>query len=276
MKLKNVSRFFDKTVAKDAYNALSKIKCQIEPLDLFKLDGTRIKMRGLSTAPDVVMPARGVIVIDNQPYLVSDASADQWAGDSVRLRYVIQGADQLAEIRTIPEILADTAGTLAYTSINFNRYGTDERDSSEYHANYHIFFAGTETVVENNIISAGGRFYLVKNANQSTSGLIDALSNEIDSPVIDTATFTAKTYNPVTDSYTDTPSIVRCVRVRWQEHFTYLSQGSAKYERGDTQVFLPLSVTPKAGDTVTLSDGTFTVLSVLTVGGYKSAHLRRA
>jgi hypothetical protein len=41
------------------------------------------------------------------------------------------------------------------------------------------------------------------------------------------------------------------------------------------QVFVPLSVTPKAGDAVTLPDGVWTILSGIQTTGYHSLHVRR-
>lgn len=276
MKLKAASRFFDKTLASDAYNAATRFYCQVEPFDYQKIDGAAVKRRVMSTAPEVVLPVRQVISIGGQPYLVGDSSVDHWEGAALRKRYVLQGADYLASIQTIAQILANTAGTSAYASIEFNKYGTDERDNSDLHPQYHIYFGGGETVPNDSLVTAAGRYYLVRRANRTQAGLVDALSNELESPVIDSATFTARQYNPVTDTYTDTPSTVRCLRLRWQDHFTYLSQGSTKYERGDVQVLVPLSVTPKSGDKLTLADGSWSILSVVAEATYRSLHVRRA
>jgi hypothetical protein len=274
MDLKSVASFFDNTVAKDAYTLQSAFLCQIEPLDMYRTEGTRIKVRNMSADPSVLVPLRRVITVGRQRYLVSDSSADEWRGEEIRLRFVLQGADDLIEIQSIEDALSDTAGTTAYGSVSFSKYGTDERDSSDYHAQYHIFF-GNETVPEDSILSVGDDHYLVRSSYRTPAGLIDALSNKLDSPVIDEATFTAKAYAPLTDSYADTPTTVRCVRVRWQDHFTFLSMGTTKYERGDMQVFVPLSVTPKAGDAVTLPDGVWTILSGIQTTGYHSLHVRR-
>ncbi len=276
VKLSSAAKYFDKTTASDAYSSLTTFKCQIDPLDMYRVDGTRIKIRTMSTAPGVTLPARGAIIVHGQAYLVGDVSVDQWNDENIRNRYVLQGADYIAEVQTISEVLSDTAGTLAYASIDFNKYNTDERDNSDYHPQYHVFFGGSETVPTNSIITAGARSYLVRKSHRTMAGLTDALSNELDDPVIDTATLVDRSYNPITDTYTDTPTAVRCVRVRWQDHFTYLSQGSTKYETGDMQVFVPLSVTPNPSDVVTLPDGDWRVLSVVDLTGYRSLHVRRA
>lgn len=274
MKLKTASKFFDKTKAVDAYNPAISFKCQVEPLDMYRTEGTRIKIRNMSTAPGIVMPARGAIKIDGQAYIVSDLSQDHWAGEPVRNRYVIQGADHVVEIRTIAQVLEDVPGVQAFASIDFNKYGTDERDSSEYHPQYHVYF-GKETVGEDALVHSTDSNYLVKNSYLTPAGIVDALANELDDPVVQVTVSTGRSYNPVTDSYTTTTASVRAVRVRWQEQFQYLTQGSTKYERGDAQLFVLPSVQAKAGDIVSIGSEDFKVLSYLDKGGYRSLHIRR-
>ena len=274
MKLKSVSKFFDKTKAVDAYNSRYSFKCQVEPLDMYRTEGTRIKIRNMSTAPEVVIPVRRVIKIDDQAYIVSDSSLDHWSGEAIRSRYVLQGADHVVEIRTISQVLENVPGVQAFASIDFNKYGTDERDSSEYHPQYHIYF-GKETVGEDALIHTADSNYLVKNSYLTPAGIVDALANELDDPVVQVTVSTGRSYNPVTDSYTATTVSVRAVRVRWQEYFEYLTQGSTKYERGDAQLFVLPAVQAKAGDTVSIGGEDFKVLSHLDRSGYRSLHIRR-
>ena len=274
MKLKNVSKFFDKTKAVDAYNSRYSFKCQVEPLDMYRTEGTRIKIRNMSTAPGVTIPARRVIKIDDQAYIVSDSSLDHWSGEAIRSRYVLQGADHVVEIRTIAQVLEDVAGVQAFASIDFNKYSTDERDSSRYHPQYHIYF-GKETVEEDAVIHTATSNYLVKNSYLTPAGIVDALANELDDPVVQVSVSTGRAYDPVTDSYTTTTSSVRAILVRWQEYFEYLTQGSTKYERGDAQLFVLPSVHAKAGDTVSISGEDFKVLSHLDRTEYRTLHIRR-
>ncbi len=274
MKLNNVSKFFDKTKAVDAYSALYSFKCQVEPLDMYRTEGTRIKIRNMSTAPGVTIPARRVIKIDDQAYIVSDSSLDHWSGEAIRSRYVLQGADHVVEIRTISQVLEDVAGVQAFASIDFNKYGTDERDSSRYHPQYHIYF-GKETVEEDYVVHTPSSNYLVKNSYLTPAGIVDALANELDDPVVQVSVSAGRAYDPVTDNYTATTSSVRAILVRWQEYLEYLTQGSTKYERGDAQLFVLPAVQTKAGDTVIISGEDFKVLSHLDRTGYRTLHIRR-
>ena len=108
------------------------------------------------------------------------------------------------------------------------------------------------------------------------AGLLDARANELDGPVEDRVVFSSSTYDPVTDTRTTTDTEVRCVRLRWQDNFAYLSLSSAKYERGDMQVLLPVGTVVKAGDTLMLSDGVWRVLATLNYDDHIALHVRRA
>lgn len=276
MKLSTASRWFDKTIASDAYSPTVTFRCQLEPFDYVKVEGSAVKRRVMSTAVNAVLPARRTINIGGQVYLVGDTSRDHWNGEPLRDRYVLQGADDLVHIRSIGQVLANSAGTYAYASVDFNKYSTDERDNSNYHPQYHLFFGRSEAVPGGCVLEFSGRWFLVKNSYVTMAGLVDALSNELESPLTASATFKGRTYNPVTDTYTDTPTTVRSMRVRWQDQFAYRSMDTQDYERGDAELFVPLSVTPKAGDRVTLADGGWKVVSVQTKVDHHSLHVRPA
>ena len=275
MRLARAARFGDTVTAQDAYGT-DTFKCQLAPLDMFRVEGVRIKVKQLSTGPDVVMPARGAVRIDTQVYIISHGSPDFWKGDCVRRNYVTQAADGLATIISIADALADAAGTQAYAAAEFSRYLPEAGDSSKLPPQYEMFLAETESVPADTLISLNSKWYLVKESYQSASGVRVALANILDEPLFETVTFGSRTYDPITDTNTGSPATVKIMRVKWTEHYTYLSIGSETYERGDQQVFMPKSVSPKASDTLTLSDGTWRVLAVQNEDTRWSCHVRRA
>ena len=71
MRLARAARFGDRTVAHDAYSDTDTFLCQLAPLDMFRVEGVKIKVKQLSTGPDVTMPARGAVRIDTQVYIIS-------------------------------------------------------------------------------------------------------------------------------------------------------------------------------------------------------------
>jgi hypothetical protein len=278
MKLKKAAGRFDNTVAFDAYDPSVSFMCQLAPLDLYKVDSTAVKRRQASTVPDANIPARRCIKIDGQPYLIGDGSPDFWMGERIRNNYVLQGADHLAGLYTVAQALANDTPTIAYASLDFNKNMTDERDSSEYHSQYNIFLSGGESVAEGTLIKIGVRWFYIRQAYVSVSGLFVTLANELGGSVFETVNFGTKTYNPVTDTYTGSTNSVTVLRLRWPEHFSRLSSGTQKHENGDMQLLALKASVPSAkpSDTVVLSDGTWRVLAVQDEGAVLNMHVRRA
>lgn len=277
MRLKRVSRFFDKTVCRDAYGQ-GTFKAQLEPFDVYKLDGAAVKRRMMSAAADVVIPRRRTIDISGQKYLVGDGTPDHWNNEVIRMRYVLHGADYLATVRTIAETLADSGGFTAWVSRDWNRDTTDTRVSAENISQYHIFFGSYENVPDEAVVElSDGRFYLVQGVHRALSGFVDALSNEIPEPVFETIQLNSRTYDPVGDSYTESATSVRVLRLRWQEAFQYLTRASVEYERGDLLVMMLRSGTPspRPGDVLSLSDGDWKIVSHIEHVEHYSLHLRR-
>jgi len=275
MRLLDAARRFDKTTATDAYSATT-FKCQFEVLAYSKIDGVAVKKRQISTASSVTIPARRVVTIHGQTYLIGHGAPDFWNDGTIRLNYVIQGADGLANLTTIADELAGTAPGTAYAALAFAKYLPDAEDSSKYPPQYQVFLSGTESAPADSLIYLNSVWYLVKESYVSTSGLRVSLANVVDSPNFEMATFTSRVYAPLTDTYVDTPSAIKVFRIKWAEHFEYLSKATEQYERGDLTVMMLKAVTPDPPDTLTLSDGVWRILSAQDEGLTWNCHARRA
>lgn len=274
MDLSLAASYFDDIVASDAYDSSSTFYCQIDPLSLFKIDATAVRRREISCAPNVTIPARRAITIDGITFLVGDVSPDFFMGDRIRDNYVVQGANYLATFTSIAGELASTAGTQVYVSRDFSKFQTDSRETSDYFSQYQVFASGTETQPE--LIKIGSTYYLVRDGYTSVSGFLSMMANEVPDPAFETITFAVRTYAPATDTWSQTTSSVPIFRIRWTEDFKYFSRDSTDYERGDLQVFiLKSALTPKVSDKLTLSDGTFEILSIRSDGSCWSCHVRR-
>ena len=275
MRLKSAAGRFDTTLASDAYNPATTFLCQYEPMSFSKIEGVQIFKRQVSVKPTVAIPPRGAITIEGKTYLVGHGAPDFWQGDPIRITLIIQGADGLASLNSIANELVGTAPATAYAALVFSKYMPDSDNNSKYPPQYQVFLSGTEDAPSDSLIHLNSRWFLVKQSYLSTSGLRVALANELEEPTFETISFGSKTYDPITDTSGTSASTVKILRVKWSEHFTYLSQGSENYQRGDQQIFVPKTVTPKPSDTLTLSDGVWRILSVQNEATW-SCHARRA
>ena len=276
MRLSRAANRFNDMIAADAYAPTATFLVQFEPVSYSKLDGVQVRKRSTSIAPDVVIPARGVIAIDGQNYLVGHTAPDYWKGRVIRRTVVIQGADGLAVVSSITEALGNSPGVSAYASAAFSKYNTDMRESSAYHPEYQLFFAGSESLSEGTLVSLNGDWFLVKEAYHSTSGLLVGLADKLPGTVFETVTVNSNTYDPVLDAYTTSAASAKVMRVRWKESFEYLTAAQEDYVRGDETVFvLQSAFDAKPSDTLTLSDGDWRVISVVDQGAVLALHARR-
>ena len=274
MRLKDAAHKFDTTQATDPYGSGS-INIQFEPLLYNKIDGVAVKKRQISTFPETIIPKRRVLVIDGHPYLVGYASPDVSNNETIRSNYFVQGATGVAGVTTISKELAGTTRQKAYAALTFAKYLPDTEDSSRYPPQYEIFFSITEDVMADSLLFLNDSYFLVKQSYISDSGLLVALSNKVDDP-FESASFSDRTYDPLTDSNSSVDTTVPVFRIKWSEHFKYLSKASATYERGDIQILMLKTKSPVAADLVTLSDGVWRIISVQDEGALWSCHARRA
>ncbi len=277
MRLSRVARKFDNVVAQDAYGT-DTFMVQYEPMSFSKIDGTSVTKRMVSAAPEIVMPARGAIKIDGMNYVVGHGAPDYWMGEVIRVSYVIQGATGLANLHSIASAIAQATPVTAYAALVFNKYMPEANDNSKYPPQYQVFLAGSESAPAESLVQLTGKWFLVKQSYISTSGMRIALANELDDPVFEVVTYGDRVYEPVSDTYTSTTSTVRVLRVKWSEHFHYLTASDETYQRGDIQIIAMQSDMPnvKPSDTLTLSDGVWRVLSVQDEGVTLSLHMRRS
>ena len=275
MRLRKAAVKFDTLVGKDAYGSATFL-CQYEPMSFAKIDGVSVRKRQISAAPSVAMPTRGAITIDGETYLVGHGAPDYWKGKPIRVSYVIQGADALANLMPISAALANEQPVSAYAALVFSKYMPDANDSSKYPPQYQIFLAGSESAPADSLIQLSGKWYLVKESYISTSGLRVSLVNEMAEPAFEMAAFESQTYDPVFDTTAAVSTAAKVLRLKWSEHFYYLSKASDTFERGDQQIFVLKSAAPKPSDTFNLSDGVWRILAVQDEGLCWSCHVRRA
>lgn len=277
MRLHNAAAYFDKTICTEAYAASSSFLGQLDLFDDSRRDGATVKRRIFSVAPSVAMPARGAFTAAGKTWIVGAYAPDDFKGTEIRRKYVVQQSDGLATVKTMAQALSAAAGTSAHASMIWIKEGKELDTSALMFDAVNIIFAQGEPAVEKALVNLGGRWYLVRAAYTSAAGFLTAVADELPEPVLETITLGVRTYVPATDTYTTANSSVSLIRIRWQSHFDYLTQGSTDYERGDLQgMMLKTAATPKAGDTLTLSDGKWNVLAVTDEAPVWGLHLRRA
>lgn len=277
MRLHRAASHFDKSSAVDAYTPGASLYGQFDIYDDSKRDGLTVKRRVLSMDPSVAIPSRRVVTSNGITWIVGLGAVDYFSGSAIRVKYVVQAADGLAQVRSFYQVLSGSSGLSAYASSVWDKGAKEVEISSGITPVFSLFFAESEPIIERDIVILGTDWYIVRSVYPSEAGFLVAACDRLDAPVLDTVSVVTQAYSPITDGTTDTSVSVSMIRIRWQSNFEYLTETSEDYERGDIQgVILKSAATPAPGSQVITSDSVkWRVVSTIDMGTVWSVHLRR-
>ncbi len=277
MDLRVAAVWFDQTLCVDAYG-VDTFMAQLEPLDYYKLDGASVKRRIMSTGPDVDLPSRMTIRIDDQVYLVGDKTPEHFQGNLIRNRYVMSGADSLVTVRSPAQVLQQSGGREVWATLVFNKVQTDERFSSLPVAEFRVFLGSAESINEHDIVLDGQFAYLVIAPYKSDSGLISGVALRLEHSVPEPAMYVSTTYDPISDTNVEALTPTSVIRSRWSYDFAYLSAGTPKYAHGDMTMLGLSSVfaSVKNDHIIECAGDRWSVVTSSQQGDVVRMHVRRA
>lgn len=278
MKLSRAASRFDRTICFDAYDDhADTFLAQLDVFDDSKKDSLGTSRRILSTAPDVVIPARRAVTFGSFTWLLSAPYPDEFLGAPIRHKYSAQQADGLASVAAFDLVLAGNPGLRAYTAKTLVKTGREE-DNARLTNRFDFFFSPGEPINVKDIITLAGRRYIVRIIADMPTDFMKVTVDEVSEPALEAAVYSSKVYQPLTDTYVTSPTMCNMLHLRWELAFEYPTQASVSYEDGDAYgVIRRIDVAaPAAGATVALPDGIWKVLSVQTEGACWGLHLRRA
>jgi|GEM_PF-2481116 len=268
MRLEKVARHFDRMVCRDGYTGEHLFRAQLGLYDDNKRDSETQERRTISMGADTVLPARRVIAAAGTRFILGHANPDDFNGSTLRVSYVAHEATTLAVVRTLDEVCTDATGTSAYAGRAWVKDKAYTDEGSNLFPQVHLHFAAGEPVSDDKIVGYAGRSYIVREITDGAGGTLIATCEEMEEPSVETASISSGAYNPVLDTVAGAPTSVQVVRVRWQALFKYRNNLAPKFSPGDMQIAVSKSDVASLlpGATVTMSDGTWKVMSALSEG----------
>jgi hypothetical protein len=291
MKLSQAATFFHTTPFADAYDPLVTFNGRLSPYDDNARDSLSTERRIMAVGAGVAIPARRVVKVGNQCWIVGQGSQDFHGTEELRNKYVLHRADELAQVRTFGEVLEGVGGQDLWANRLWVKNSKEGTESSEMYGSYQIYFSEVEDLrdaawttgaftdgrEDNVLVSIQGRWHLIRTTLRSAGGLLVAVADELPDPVILDVDYTTNVYNRALDKKVPTDIVVKAVNLRWQSNFTYLAQYSPKFQPGDIQiVVLKTAVTPSAGDNVVVRGTKYKVVTVFNQTDVWGIHLRHA
>lgn len=274
MKLSNIAQYFNRTKFCDAYSGVELGAGQLDVYDDSRRDGLTELRRVFEVASDTLMPPRLVIRFHGRNWLVGADEIDSFNGYVIRNKYILHEAEGLANLWTLPQILQDLQPAQAYASRIWVKSSEQVNTDSQRFNQLQIFTSRAETLAQGMLIELSGSQHIVRDVYPSSAGHQAAVCEELDTGAVETGTITVTSLDPVTEAPTTTSTPIKLVKLRWQTDFSYFSQATTDFERGDMQAVAMTS--PVNGTVITLADGDWKVLATQSRNGVSYLHMRRS
>jgi hypothetical protein len=286
MKLSAVSAFFNQTTFSDAYRPFVKVKGRLLAQDDNSRDSLSTERRVLAVKPGTSVPARRVLTLGGQQWIVGGRSMNFHGDEALHEHYTLHRAEGLVKVLSYEEALSIAPGQSMYAGRLWVKDDREETESSRQYPKYQFFLSPTENILDptrvdwegsevNVLITMDNRWYLVRDIISTAGGFQMAVTDQLPEPVIAMVAFSSMAYDMGLDKKVATTKNVNAINLRWQASFDYTTAYSEKFEPGDRQLaVLKSDLTPQAGDTVKLGPKPFKVMSKISQGNLWFVHIR--
>jgi hypothetical protein len=277
MDLNAAATFFDDDPFLDGYSGAALFSAQAASFDDSSSDGATNRRRVLSTGPDVVMPARRVVQLHGDRWLVGTGTPDGFLGEVIRRHYTMKRVTDLMALLTPGQTLAQAAGTPVYVQKMYFKDTVNQLTDSEYDTQWNIFVAPDEVASQGSFFrDAAGRLYRVRNDYLPTEGLRICQSDALDVSSFQECVFDTRVEDPVTETMTGAFTTVNGIVVDLPKFYRFQHVSDAKILPGDTAVFVPANLAVTQGMTFTIAGKVWRVMALQAEIDAKVVHARRA
>jgi hypothetical protein len=276
MKLKSAARYYDDTPVADGYTGDYLWRCQFSSFNDVNAVGSTSTRRILSIAPDLQLPARRVVKVFDDRWLVGDGNPDSWRGEVIRQSFNMKKATALAQMLTPAQACLSQAGTEAYTQAIYFKDTVNSLNNADYDPFWNYFFAPTEPVGKGSFIRDGTRLLRVRSSYVPLEDLRICQSDEIDM-LPQAAVFGTGAYDPASDSFGAGTVATPVILFDTVKAYTNVTQATASVAKGDLSGLVAASaVTPAVGKTVDIAGTAWRILGSTADLDAWLLHLRRA
>jgi hypothetical protein len=282
MRLARAASFFDRTTFVDAYGGGRPIRGQRDVFDDSKRDGLMNTRRVFSFAPDVAMPARGVLATSGENWILGKVNVDDFYDEPTRHKYPVQQADGLATVQTAAQALAAAGGTQMYCGAVWLKGMKDPTTDSDAWNLVSIFAHASESAMDaDRYVTFNGSTYYTNLRYHSPAGFRTVEAVEFDAGYgIKQVGYVSKgVYDPVSDTMAPGGTVqLPAIVMRFQDNFVYRNGDADSYVRGDRAVVvrkLDMAL-PVQNESLTIDGAAWRILDFTPNDDCWLLHTRRA
>lgn len=267
MDLVDVSSYFDNDPVYDAYTGALLFYCHTTPHDDHTSSGATARRRTMTTAPGTVPPARGVVSIHGEVWLVSNSNLDGFAGGPVRRSYGLKKTTGLMALLTPAQACLGLAGTSFHAQREYFRDTQDARTSADWDVMWNIFCPSAEGVGKGAFLRQGATLYRVRNAYTTVEELLVAEADQLDADAFQMLTFTSSKLDIVSDRQVVAAVPTTGVQTDPQKCYAFRTLAESTLLPGDRAVYVAKSAhTPTVGAEFTMQGAKWRVQQLVSEG----------
>ena len=273
MRIRRISKRFDKDQLYDAYTGDILFKGQFATFEGRQVDGTFNRRRTVSYSPDYSLPPRRCVTVYGEVWIMSEPMIDGFQGEPVRVTCSARKSNGLFQVLTAGELLNKTGTREAHVFLRYLK-GTAEPGSSNLQPYYEASLSLTET-------NLAGKFYT--DGNIILHGRMEANAAEgfsvVECDMIGGSEAWVKVklpgvFDPVELTEVPGAEIVGLLVERYS-FFTKYDQAQENNYHGDKTLIVSKSSMAVPEGSLTLQGSTLPILGVEDLGDGWALHVRK-
>ncbi len=268
MDLKDAARFFDKDPVYDGYSSALLFYGHTSPHDDHTSSGATSRRRTLTTVPTNTAPARGVVLLYGERWLVGSNNPDTYYGAQIRRNFDLKKSTGLMKLLTPAQACLSASGTDFYAHKEYFKDTLDPMSSADVDTQWNIFCPTNEAVVKGSFLREGTTVYRVRNIYPTIELLHVAETDQFDADALQAVAFVS---TGAIDPLTDLPAAIAIsttgIQTDQPKYYQFRLEAEAERKPGDRTVFVAKSVTtPTVGAIFTMLSKSWRVLSIVSEG----------
>jgi hypothetical protein len=226
--------------------------------------GATIRRRTMTTEVGVTVPARQVVMLLGDPWLVGHSNVDAFQGDAVRRVWGLKRGVDVMERLTPAQACTDAAGILTYTQKELYRDMQSAKSFSDWDPLWSINITPADgAAARGAFFRQGSTLFRARGLYMEVDGLMVLEADEFEPDARQNATFiTTGTLNLVTDKLSTSNVTLPVIQTDSMKFYRYRTQIEADSQPGDRVVFVAAaSAAPQPGSQLTMLGRTWRVLT---------------
>lgn len=260
MLIHDVARFFDHDPLTDGYSGAALFSGQVSSYNDATSDGATLRRRILSLAPGLSIPARRVVSLYGDRWLVGTNVPDGFLGETIRQNFTMKLATDSMTVRTPAQALAASGGTAAYVHKSYFKDMVESQTDTDYDTFWNIFIAPSESADKGTfLVDDTSRLYRVRNSYLPAEGLRVLQCDSLEWVARTTIVVNTGTLDRSTGLVGAGTTTFNAIRLGVDQLARSEHVSSPKPTAGDVTLIVPTSSSISVGRTFTMASATWRI-----------------